>query len=138
ATAAAQPQTATAGSILFTNVRLFDGVSPALRDNMQILVEGRKIKAVQQGGGAAPAVQTIDGGGRVLMPGLIDAHTHLIFATVPLQVTLGADPNYVMLRAGRAATAFLMQGFTSARDVGGPVFGLKRAIDEGAIIGPRI
>jgi imidazolonepropionase-like amidohydrolase len=139
ATAAAQPQTpTTAGSILFTNVRLFDGVSPALRENMQVLVEGNTVKAVRQGGSAAQAAQTIDGGGRVLMPGLIDAHTHLIFATVPLQVTLSADPNYLMLRAGQAAAAFLMQGLTPARDVGGPVFGLKRAIDEGAIAGPRI
>ena len=119
ATAAAQSQTATSrGSILFTNVRLFDGVSPTLRDNMQVLVEGNTIKAVRQGGGAAQGAQTIDGGGRVLMPGLIDAHTHLIFATVPLQVTLSADPNYLMLRAGQAAAAFLMQGFTSARDNG--------------------
>lgn len=125
-------------SILFTNVRLFDGISPTLRDSAQVLIEGNTIKSVRQGHDAAQAAETIDCGGRVLMPGLIDAHTHLIFATVPLQVALSADPNYLMLRAGKAASAFLMQGFTSARDVGGPVFGLKRAIDEGAIVGPRI
>ncbi|MGH8187945.1 MAG: metal-dependent hydrolase family protein, partial [Steroidobacteraceae bacterium] len=59
-------------------------------------------------------------------------------STVPLPVMLAADFNYVMLVAGKAAGEFLMRGFTSARDVGGPVFGLKRAIDEGILPGPRV
>jgi imidazolonepropionase-like amidohydrolase len=49
-----------------------------------------------------------------------------------------ADPNYLQLLAGREAKATLMRGFTTIRDLGGPVFGLKRAIDEGVIVGPRI
>jgi len=125
--------------ILFTNIRLFDGTSPSLRSGVQVLVEGNRIRAVLGGGEAAPPdVTTIDGGGRVVMPGLIDAHTHLIFSSVPLQVTLTADPKYVMLRAAKTAGEFLMQGFTTARDVGGPTFALKRAIDDGTVIGPRI
>jgi imidazolonepropionase-like amidohydrolase len=125
-------------SILFTNVSLFDGRSPALRKNVQVRVEGNRIKSMSDGDAAPQAAETIDGGGRVLMPGLIDVHTHLSLATVPLQVALTADVHYLMLCAGRAADSFLMQGFTSVRDVGGPVFGLKRAIDEGVIAGPRI
>jgi imidazolonepropionase-like amidohydrolase len=133
-----QARAAPSQSILFTNIRLFDGRSPTLRDNAHVLVEGSKIKSVQSGGAVPQAARTIDGGGRVLMPGLIDAHTHLVFASVPLQTALTADANYLMLRAANMASDFLMQGFTSARDVGGPVFGLKRAIDEGVIAGPRI
>ncbi|MER2252473.1 amidohydrolase family protein [Methylorubrum podarium] len=125
--------------VLFTNIRLFDGVSPTLREGVQVLVAGSRIEAVHQGGvGPVEEAQTVDGAGCVLMPGLIDAHTHLIFSTVPLQQAMTADPNYLMLRAGRAAGEMLMRGFTSVRDVGGPVFGLKRAIDEGTIVGPRI
>lgn len=125
--------------VLFTNIRLFDGVAPTLREGVQVLVEGSRIISIHQ---ASPnpvqEVQTVDGSGCVLMPGLIDAHTHLIFSTVPLHQAMTADPNYLMLRAGKAASDMLMRGFTSVRDVGGPVFGLKRAIDEGTIAGPRI
>jgi imidazolonepropionase-like amidohydrolase len=125
--------------VLFMNTCLFDGISPILREGMQVLVAGSRIEAVHQGSiGPVEQVQTVDGAGCVLMPGLIDAHTHLIFSTVPLQQAMTADPNYLMLRAGKAASDMLMRGFTSVRDVGGPVFGLKRAIDEGTIVGPRI
>ena len=125
--------------VLFTNVRLFDGTSPSLRDGVQVLVEGNRIASLRESDEAAPEdAIVIDGAGGVLMPGLIDAHTHLVMSTVPLQVALTADPNYLMLRAARGAADFLMQGFTTARDVGGPVFGLKRAIDDGTVVGPRI
>jgi imidazolonepropionase-like amidohydrolase len=80
----------------------------------------------------------IDGGGRVLMPGLIDAHAHLWFETLPWQVGPAADWSYIDIVSGIAAQALLMRGFTAVRDAGGPVFGLKRAIDEGLVAGPRI
>ncbi|MBP1887627.1 metal-dependent hydrolase family protein [Sinorhizobium mexicanum] len=141
-TASAQlqpPPPATARPILFTNIRLFDGTSPTLREGARVLVEGNRIKSVEDGGAEAPEeAMTIDGAGGVLMPGLIDAHTHLTFSSVPLAVALTADPNYLALRSARTAGDYLMQGFTSARDAGGPVFALQRAIDDGTIVGPRI
>lgn len=84
------------------------------------------------------AVTRIEGGGRTPMLGLIDAHTHMVMAEIPLSAVFTSDPNYLALQAGRAATATLMRGFTSVRDVAGPTFGLKRAIDEGVVVGPRI
>jgi len=87
---------------------------------------------------AGPDVRVIDGGGRVLMPGLIDAHWHTTFVAVSAGVALTADPGYLHLMAGREAQRTLLRGFTSVRDAGGPSFALKRAIDEGAIAGPRI
>ena len=51
---------------------------------------------------------------------------------------LGSDVGYINLLAGAEATATLMRGFTTVRDLGGPAFGLKRAIDEGLLPGPRI
>ena len=69
--------------ILFTNFRLFDGTSGTLREGLRLLVEGNRIKAVAPGDQAAPdGAQVIDCGGRVIMPGLIDAHWHTLFAAV--------------------------------------------------------
>ena len=79
----------------------------------------------------------VDGGGRTLMPGLIDNHWHAMLArTTPAQAF--GDVGFNNLVAGDEATDTLMRGFTTVRDVGGPVFGLKRAIDEGIVKGPRI
>jgi imidazolonepropionase-like amidohydrolase len=72
------------------------------------------------------------------MPGLIDAHWHAFMAATPLQTLLPSSPSYLHLLAARQAQATLMRGFTTVRDCGGPVFGLKRAIDDGTVIGPRI
>jgi imidazolonepropionase-like amidohydrolase len=83
-------------------------------------------------------VRVIDGGDRTLMPGLIDAHWHAFVAAAPMTDALSADLGYLNLLAGRQASETLMRGFTSVRDMAGPVFGLKRAIDCGVIAGPRI
>jgi len=74
----------------------------------------------------------------MLMPGLIDAHWHAFMAARPQTVLMTADASYLNLLAARQAEATVMRGFTTVRDMGGPVFGLKRAIDEGVIPGPRI
>jgi imidazolonepropionase-like amidohydrolase len=127
--------------VLFENVRIFNGSSDRLSPLSHVLVVGNVIQTISIAPVAPPAgtiVQRIDGGGRTLMPGLIDAHVHMMMADSPMQVALSADPGYLALTAGRGATATLMRGFTSVRDAGGPSFGLKRAIDEGILPGPRI
>lgn len=83
-------------------------------------------------------VSVLDAAGRVLMPGLIDAHTHLAFTEVTAGQALTCDPGYLHARAVTAAAGMLARGFTTVRDCGGPVFGLKQAIDEGHVPGPRI
>jgi imidazolonepropionase-like amidohydrolase len=123
-------------TLLFRNVRLFDGLSGRISGPTEVLIRGNRIAGVGTGG--ATADRAFDCGGRILMPGLIDAHTHLSQAAVALPVLLRADPNYIQFVAGRTASNLLAQGFTAARDVGGPVFGLKRAIDEDILPGPRI
>ncbi len=124
--------------ILFTNFRLFDGKASTLRDGLRLLVEGNRIK-VAEGNPAAPdEAQVIDCGGRVIMPGLIDAHWHSFMAGTPQPLLLASDPSYLQMLAARQAEATLMRGFTTVRDLGGPVFGLKRSFDEGVMAGPRI
>lgn len=126
---------------VFRGVRVFDGLHSALRGPSDVVVRDATIESVGPAGEPVPAgpdVRVIDGGGRVLMPGLIDAHWHTTFVAVSAGVALTADPGYLHLMAGREAQRTLLRGFTSVRDAGGPSFALKRAIDEGAIAGPRI
>ncbi|MBP9901198.1 MAG: amidohydrolase family protein [Verrucomicrobiota bacterium] len=126
---------------LITNVRIFDGQSDRFSAPSHVLVRGNKIERI-----AAQPIPTdqrgdtvlIDGGGRTLMPGLIDAHTHIMFETVPQMTLLTADIGYINVAAVKAANEMMLRGFTSIRDLGGPVFGLKRGIDTGVVSGPRI
>ena len=129
------------GATLFRNVRVFDGKRPTLSAPASVLISGNTIERISTSPIAIDKngnVRVIDGGGRVLMPGLIDAHWHAFMAGTPVMVLMTADPSYLQLLAARQAEATLMRGFTTVRDLGGPVFGLKRAIDEGIMIGPRI
>lgn len=131
------PTAASAADVLFRNVRVFDGKAANLSGPTSVLVSGNKIARIG-GNIEAPGAQVIDGQGKTLMPGLIDAHWHttLIRAT-PAQLTFG-DVGFNNIQAGAEATATLMRGFTAVRDVGGPSFGVKQAIDTGVVPGPRI
>ncbi|UFW84005.1 amidohydrolase family protein [Bradyrhizobium barranii] len=122
--------------VLFRNVRIFDGKNAALSAASNVLIRNRTIEKISTTDIAATG-QVIDGGGRVLMPGLIDAHWHAMLVRPTPAAALG-DVGYNNLLAASEATATLMRGFTTIRDMGGPSFGLKRAIDEGLVAGPRI
>jgi imidazolonepropionase-like amidohydrolase len=126
---------------LFQNVRIFDGKSAVLSAPSNVLVKGKIIERISASPIAVDKndnVRVVEANGRVLMPGLIDAHWHAFMAATPLQTLLSSSPSYLHLLAAREAEATLMRGFTTVRDCGGPVFGLKRAIDDGTVIGPRI
>ena len=127
--------------VLFQNVRIFDGKSSSLSAPSNVLVRGNKIERISAApvptDGRADTV-VIDGGGRTLMPGLIDMHWHTMMVRPTPAALLTADIGYLNLVAGAEATATLMRGFTTVRDLGGPSFGLKRAIDDGTVAGPRI
>ena len=125
--------------ILFTKFRLFDGTSSSLRDGRFVLVEGTRIKDVGTGTPAAPnGARVIHCGGRVIMPGLIDSHWHAMFAGLPLPLLLQGDAGFINLAAASDAERTLMRGFTTIRDLGGPTFALKQAIDQRLATGPRI
>jgi len=134
-------QTPSPASTVIQNVRIFDGTGGQLSGPSHVLVRGNRIERIA----STPIVSDrradtvlIDGGGRTLMPGLIDMHWHTMLVRPTPATLLTADIGYLNLLAGAEATATLLRGFTTVRDLGGPAFGLKRAIDEGIIAGPRI
>jgi len=131
-------QAASSPGLLFTNVRVFDG-SNVLAGTQNVLVEGNKITQISaQPIAAADGTVTIEGTGKTLMPGLIDAHVHIMFSSLSQVGLLTGDLAFVALSAAKEAERTLLRGYTTLRDMGGPVFGLKRGIDAGLAVGPRI
>jgi imidazolonepropionase-like amidohydrolase len=127
--------------VCFSNVRVFAGTSDHLSEPRNVLVRGNKIERI-----SAEQIPTdrsadtvlIDGGGRTLMPGLIDNHWHMMLVRPSVAEVAAGDIGYLNVLATAEAESTLMRGFTTVRDLGGPSFGLKRAIDEGIVPGPRI
>ncbi|MBW0146227.1 metal-dependent hydrolase family protein [Marinobacter arenosus] len=134
----AQPLDDADSKVLFTNVNVFDGQNDELIENVNVLVEGNLITSISSSPIDATDAETIAGNGKTLMPGLIDAHAHITFNNLPKAQLLSVSQNYMQIRAAAYADDFLMTGFTSVRDLAGNTFGLKKAIDEGLIVGPRI
>jgi len=122
--------------ILITNVNIFDGKSETLIKGRDVLVEGNLIKRI--GKINAPKATIIDGGGRTLMPGMIDGHAHLMVNAHFDTVEKNFDMTDISYRAKVVSERFLLDGFTAVRDMGGPAFGLRRNIDAGLIHGPRV
>ena len=123
---------------LLTNLRFFDGTTPEMQTGRDILVEADRIVAMPATGTGPEDADVIDCGGRAVTPGLIDCHWHATLVGISQVAALTQDIGWVHLMAGREAGATLMRGFTTVRDTGGPVFGLKMAVDQGAVTGPRI
>jgi imidazolonepropionase-like amidohydrolase len=123
---------------LITNVNVFDGVNEALIENANVVVEGNLIGAVSTDPIDSDGATVIDGGGRTLIPGLIDAHWHTLYCCNPQSVVVTGDILEVAIRGAQGSEGTLMRGFTTVRDVGGNSFAIKRMIDAGEIVGPRI
>lgn len=121
--------------ILITNVSVWDGTSDGVVA-ADVLIEGNKIRQVAANISAAGAT-VVDGKGGVVTPGLIDMHQHLT-----LNGGTGAGNNwdaYVQgAHASRAAEYLLRSGFTTIRDIAGNSIGIKKAVNEGILPGPRI
>lgn len=126
-------------AVLFRNVRVFDGVGPALSAPTNVLVRGNTIAAIGPDA-ADPTARVIDGTGRTLMPGLIDVHVHMTFGAMDMATlqSPGLTPEIAGRAAAEGAEKMLLRGVTSVRDMGGPIFPLKAAIDAGQVRGPRI
>ena len=124
---------------LFTNVNVFNGTENKLYNNLNVLVEDKLIKSISS---AKPATEdgatVIDGAGKTLMPGMIDGHVHIMINSNYSDIIPNQDPYDLGIKSAIVAKDFLMDGFTSIRDMGGPAFATARQIKSGEIIGPRI
>lgn len=140
APASVAAKTPTPDTVVFDNVRIFDGKASTLSAPTSVRVKGKVIEVI--GAGAKIDLPKdaliIEGSGRTLMPGLIDAHTHMLYTIVPQATILTSDLGYLNVAATKTAEEMLLRGFTSVRDVGGSVFGLKKGVDAGLVPGPRI
>lgn len=125
-------------STLFANVELLDPRWEQSRGGHHVLVDGDRIVEVSDRPIAFGADRVIDGGGRVLMPGLIDCHVHAFLTIWDLRELDRTPLTLLAARAARVLRESLDRGFTSLRDAGGADWGIKAAIDEGTLRGPRL
>ncbi|WP_319797496.1 amidohydrolase family protein [Nitrobacter sp.] len=125
---------------IFRNVRVLDVVDGRLGPPTSVVIRGNTIAAIGPSADLDSKAEIIDGKGRTLMPGLIDVHVHLTFGAVLLSDLYDPKTTAEQLgaAAAKSATDMLLRGFTAVRDMGGPIFPLKRAIDSGKVRGPRI
>lgn len=133
----AQAKAAKSTLTLITNVRVFDGLGDALTEATSVLIDGNKIKKIASNIEVPVDANRIDGGGRVLTPGLSDMHVHLSWNQAPFEF-MASRPDYIAALTLREAEATLMRGYTSIRDTAGGIKGVAKAIDQGVFPGPRI
>ena len=124
--------------------RLFDGKTPTLQENVVVLVEGNRIRAVGKSVAIPPEAKVIDLSHATVMPGLIDCHTHMFLHGINYdEAILKKSQQYRAIWASVAARKTLLAGFTSVRDIEteGGGYGdvaLRDAINDGIVIGPRM
>jgi imidazolonepropionase-like amidohydrolase len=103
-----------------------------------VLIEDERIVEVREGEIQADDARVIDVAGRTLMPGLIDAHVHVVITTMNLAAMTQRPATLVAIEAARILEAMLRRGFTTVRDAGGADYGLAQAVERGLIDGPSI
>src|SRR5919109_3326163 len=124
--------------VLFRGMRLLDPRWDEARDGYELLVEGPAIREVSDAPIKTRSATIIDCGGRTLMPGLIDCHAHVFLSEVSLRALEAVPLTLMTARAAVLARAMLDRGFTTVRDAGGADWGMKQAIDDGLLAGPRL
>jgi imidazolonepropionase-like amidohydrolase len=128
----------TGSLLLFRNLRLLDPRFDEARGGYEVLIEGDRIREVSDGPIKSSAATVVDCGGRVLMPGLIDCHVHCMHSEVYMRRMEEVPLTLATARAAVRLRAMLDRGFTTVRDTGGTDWGVKAAIDQGLIVGPRL
>jgi imidazolonepropionase-like amidohydrolase len=120
------------------NATVFDSVAGRLQPRSQIVIEGERILDVTTEAVQVDDALRIDAAGRVVLPGLIDAHVHVVAASHDL-VNLGLQPaSLVSAQSSQIMRDMLMRGFTTVRDAAGADFGLQEAVERGLFEGPRL
>ena len=124
--------------LLLDNVRPFDSRRGKLGPPSRIVVEGERIAEVTSEPRTVDGARRIDGGGRVALPGLIDAHVHVTAYMHDLMGQALKPPSLIVAESSRILRAMLLRGFTTVRDAAGADFGLQEAVVKGLFAGPRL
>lgn len=123
---------------LFTGGRFLDPRRDELLEGIEVLVEDGLVKEVSDRPIASASAQRVALDGRTLMPGLIDAHIHIVLAEVNLALLSDVPLTLLAAKGSVAMRSMLMRGFTTLRDMGGADWGMKSARDSGLFVGPRL
>ncbi|MDA3624024.1 amidohydrolase family protein [Saccharopolyspora oryzae] len=124
--------------ILFRNAAVLEPRSGELLPDRSVVVAGGRIAEVTTEPVRTGGAPEIDVRGRVLMPGLIDSHTHVTQVSADFAELKSWSPYYAAARVGKLLDQMLMRGFTTVRDMGGADHGVARAVAEGLFRGPRV
>jgi imidazolonepropionase-like amidohydrolase len=125
-------------AVILENCAILDGTEPSRREDHHVLVEDGRIREVADRRLKSAAAETIDLEGRTLMPGLIDAHVHVMAVDSTLSRLAERPASLLAFEAGKILEGMLARGFTTIRDAGGADGGLSEAIDKGLVRGPRL
>jgi imidazolonepropionase-like amidohydrolase len=124
--------------IVLEHAALLDGTVNERRDGYHVVIEADRIREVSDIPITLQHAQRIDLGGRTLMPGLIDAHVHVIATSLNVMNLANEPTSLTTARALRIAEGMLQRGFTTVRDAGGADWGLAAALDSDLSPGPRV
>lgn len=135
-------------NLVLQGVRIYDPPSGTLQDNgalFDIFIANGRIESIEpaadkdkEKGRQPRSGRRVEGGGKVVMPGLCDAHVHVTACSADLPGLLSLPESLVAIRAEKVLEGMLLRGFTTVRDAGGADFGLAQAVEEGIILGPRL
>src|SRR6202045_4816422 len=118
-------------AFVFANCAVLDGTSKERREDHHVLVEGDRIREVSDRPITSTAAETLDLAGRTLMPGLIDAHVHVLAVDAGLAPLADRPVTLLTLQAAKVLEGMLQRGFTPIRDAAGADGGLAGPV-EGA------
>ncbi len=124
--------------VLFRNFEMLNPEHDERVGGHELLVDGNQIREVSDRAIRAEQADVVDCGGRTLMPGLIDCHVHVVLNEVFLGKLESQPVTLMTAHAMASLRASLDRGFTSVRDTGGADWGLRQAVEEGLVAGPRL
>ena len=124
--------------IALLGATLFDSAAGELRPHTTIVVEGGLVQAVTQEPLKVDAAETIDLGGRVVLPGLVDAHVHVTAVSHDLAMQAMQPVSLLAAHSAAVMRSMLLRGYTSVRDAAGADAGLQEAVEKGLFEGPRL
>jgi imidazolonepropionase-like amidohydrolase len=125
--------------LLIERATVFDSAAGVLRPRCRIVIDGDRITAVtHEPVSVGDVAQTIDAEDRVVLPGLIDAHVHVVASSHDLSGLALQPPSLVTAHSSRILRDMLHRGFTTVRDAAGADYGLQEAVARGIFEGPRM